>query len=312
MIFPFRDSGTHDDMTENRSVPFKNLRYSLATAIIVSGSALVSFAQLPASTSLATQQLKNWLEAYDNPDWNVYMSFAEKHFITLPEPMLRNLPFRNMTGGFVLKTIEAEAPIQATAIIQEQDTDQIARVVVEVEPSEPHRIFKLHPEPIAPPHLNEQELIDHTRQVLERMTLADKFAGDVLIAKDGRVIFAQAYGLADREHRIPNTLHTRFGMASVGKMFTAVATLHLVKARKIKLDDAVGKYLTDYPNQEVASKVTIRELLNHTGGTGDISARSWSRMLARCTLTKITSGCLRAARPGSSQVAVSSTAIMAM
>ncbi|MGH9663979.1 MAG: serine hydrolase domain-containing protein, partial [Bryobacteraceae bacterium] len=113
-------------------------------------------------------------------------------------------------------------------------------------------------------------LIDRTRRLLERMTLADKFAGDVLIAKDGRVIFAQAYGLADREHRIPNTLHTRFGMASVGKMFTGVAILQLVRAEKIKLDDPVGKYLTDYPNRQVASKVTIRELLNHTGGTGDI------------------------------------------
>lgn len=145
-----------------------------------------------------------------------------------------------------------------------------------MEPSGLHRIVKLQPVPIAPPHLNEQLLIDRTRQLLDRMTLADKFAGDVLIAKDGRAILAQAYGLADREHRIPNALRTRFGMASVAKMFTAVATLQLVEAGKVKLDDPVGKYLTDYPNQEVASKVTIRDLLNHTGGTGDIFGPEFS------------------------------------
>lgn len=243
-------------------------RASAAFALL--SFALLSFAQTIASTHAATQRLKNWLAAYGGDDWNAYLAFVKRNFVTEPEPMLRYPPFRNMTGGFDLKKIEAETPVQTTAIIQEHDTDQMARIVVEVESSEPHRIVKLHPEPIAPPHLNERELIDRTRRLLERMTLADRFAGDVLIAKDGRAIFAQGYGLADREQRIPNTLYTRFGMASVAKMFTAVATLQLVEAGKIKLDDPVGKYLTDYPNQEVASKVTIRELLNHTGGTGDI------------------------------------------
>jgi CubicO group peptidase (beta-lactamase class C family) len=44
----------------------------------------------------------------------------------------------------------------------------------------------------------------------------------------------------------------------------------LVQAGKIKLQDPVGKYITNYPNQEIATKVTIHELLTHTGGTGDI------------------------------------------
>lgn len=68
--------------------------------------------------------------------------------------MFRNRDFRNLTG-FDLKKIEAEAPVQVTAIIQDRDTDQMARIVVAVERSEPHRILNLHPEPIAPPHLNE-------------------------------------------------------------------------------------------------------------------------------------------------------------
>ena len=55
----------------------------------------------------------------------------------------------------------------------------------------------------------------------------------------------------------------------MNKMFTAVATLQLVQANKLGLNDALGKCLTDYPNKEVAA-VTIHELLTHTGGTGDI------------------------------------------
>jgi CubicO group peptidase (beta-lactamase class C family) len=54
----------------------------------------------------------------------------------------------------------------------------------------------------------------------------------------------------------------------MNKMFTAVSTLQLVQAGKLSLDGTVGQYLTDYPNAEVA-KVTIRQLLTHSGGTGD-------------------------------------------
>jgi D-alanyl-D-alanine carboxypeptidase len=231
--------------------------------------ALVSFAQTPPSTHSASQQLKNWLAAYDGTDWEGYLALVRKSFVTEPEPMFRYPPFLDLTGGFTLKKIEAETATRVKALIQERNTDQMARIVVEVEMAEPHRIVKLHPEPVAPPHLNEKELIDRTRQLLHDMTSADKFSGAVLVAKNGQSVFAQAYGFADREHHIPNSLDTRFGMASMTKMFTAVATLQLVKAGKLKLDDPIGKYLPDYPNREVASEVTIRQLLSHTGGTGD-------------------------------------------
>jgi CubicO group peptidase (beta-lactamase class C family) len=92
----------------------------------------------------------------------------------------------------------------------------------------------------------------------------------VLIAHNGKPVFTQAYGLADREHKIPNTLKTRFRIGSLNKVFTAVATLQLAQQGKLRLDDPIGKYLTDYPDKIVATKVTIHQLLTHTGGTGDI------------------------------------------
>ncbi len=94
----------------------------------------------------------------------------------------------------------------------------------------------------------------------------DEFSGAVLVAKDGRVLFERAYGPADRKHRIPNTLRTRFRIGSMNKMFTAVAILQLVEAGKVKLTARLGTYLPDYPNREVATKVTIHQLLTHTGG----------------------------------------------
>ena len=122
--------------------------------------------------------------------------------------------------------------------------------------------------------------------VLHRMTEADalkavsaradklasehELSGAVLIAKDDRVLFSHAYGLADRHRRIPNTIRTRFRIGSMNKMVTAVAILQLVEAGKVRLAAPLGTYLRDYPNRDVASKVTIHQLLTHTGGTGDI------------------------------------------
>jgi CubicO group peptidase (beta-lactamase class C family) len=99
---------------------------------------------------------------------------------------------------------------------------------------------------------------------------ADEFAGAVLVARHGKVLLNDAWGRADRKARTANTPATRFRIGSMNKMFTAVATLQLVEAHKLALDDPIGKHLPDYPNKEVATKVTVRHLLTHTGGTGDI------------------------------------------
>ncbi len=60
-------------------------------------------------------------------------------------------------------------------------------------------------------------------------------------------------------------------------MSTAVATLQLVEAGKLARNDPIGKYLTDYPNKDVASQVTVRHLLTHTGGTGNIFGPAFER-----------------------------------
>jgi D-alanyl-D-alanine carboxypeptidase len=104
----------------------------------------------------------------------------------------------------------------------------------------------------------------------EELAGEDQFSGAVLVAKQGRVLFRHAYVLADRSRRIPNTIRTRFRIGSMNKMFTAVAILQLVEAGKVKLTAPLGKYLPAYPNHELATKVTIHQLLTHTGGTGDI------------------------------------------
>jgi CubicO group peptidase (beta-lactamase class C family) len=118
--------------------------------------------------------------------------------------------------------------------------------------------------------MTEADAVNALSARADKLAGKDELSGAVLIAKDNRVLFSHAYGLADRKRRIPNTIRTRFRIGSMNKMFTAVSILQLVEAGKVKLTAPLGAYLRDYPNRDVATKVTIHQLLTHTGGTGDI------------------------------------------
>lgn len=98
----------------------------------------------------------------------------------------------------------------------------------------------------------------------------EKFSGVVLVAKDGEIRLERAYGKRDAREAHENTVDTRFNLASAGKMFTAVAILQQVAAGRVSLDTTVGEVLKDYPNNDFANRITIRQLLTHTAGAGDI------------------------------------------
>ena len=89
------------------------------------------------------------------------------------------------------------------------------------------------------------------------------------MARGNTILLREAYGLADRNKKIPNTVGTRFRTASISKMFTAVAILRLVQEGKLNLDDPIGRIVPALAGKPVAH-VTIQQLLTHTSGTGDI------------------------------------------
>lgn len=116
---------------------------------------------------------------------------------------------------------------------------------------------------------NDSALVDMVGQKVQSLVSSDDFSGVVLIAKRGKPIFRMAYGFADKEKRIANTLETRFNLGSIIKSFTAVTIYRLVEQGKIQFSDPIKKFLPDYPNNIAAEKVTIRHLLNMTSGIGD-------------------------------------------
>ncbi|HXW89586.1 MAG TPA: serine hydrolase domain-containing protein [Terriglobales bacterium] len=104
---------------------------------------------------------------------------------------------------------------------------------------------------------------------LEPYVDSGNFAGDILVERNGRIVFERSYGFADRERRIHNTPATRFHIASMSMQFTAGAVLRLVDAGSIRLDELVG---TIVPGISGADRITIRDLLTERSGLPDINS----------------------------------------
>src|SRR5688572_22532162 len=118
--------------------------------------------------------------------------------------------------------------------------------------------------------LSEADTVAALTKFADEAAKGDRFSGAILVARNDNILLQRAWGHADREKGTAASVETRFRMGSMNKMFTAIAVLQLIEAGKLGLNDPILKYLPDYPNRDLASKVTVRSLLTHTGGTGDI------------------------------------------
>ena len=145
---------------------------------------------------------------------------------------------------------------------------------------------ELPPGVVPPPKLTLPALAQAIDERAASAAAKDQFSGAILLAQRGRVLLQKAYGLADRSVRKPNTLDTQFRFGSMGKLFTAVAIMQLVEEGKIDLQAPVGRYLTNYPNQDIATRVTVAHLLSHTGGVGDIFGPEFDRSKQSLRTTK--------------------------
>jgi CubicO group peptidase (beta-lactamase class C family) len=103
-------------------------------------------------------------------------------------------------------------------------------------------------------------LIDKYMQQIVRLK---DFSGVILIAKKDRVIYKKAFGWANQEWNVPNTIDTKFRIGSNTKTFTAVAILQLVDKGILSLEDKLTRFFPDFPKGD---SVTVRMLLNHTSG----------------------------------------------
>ena len=94
------------------------------------------------------------------------------------------------------------------------------------------------------------------------------FSGAVLVSQERQTIFEGAYGFASRQLNVPNTPATRFHIASLTKMFIAMAALILVEDGRIVLDERPATYLPALSSLD--ERIKLQHLLSHTSGLRDV------------------------------------------
>jgi hypothetical protein len=226
----------------------------------------------------AGKVLAGYLEAMNAGNKDKLEAFIKAHRPDRPDALDRMLDLRWNLGGLDLYTIESSQALSIQAVVHEREGNgNYHRMSVTVSDGDPAVITKITLTRIPPPagapvpeRLTQRAAVAAWKAEIDKAASGGKFSGVWLWSKNGKVITSGARGKADRERGIDNTLDTRFRIGSMNKMFTAVATLQLMERGKLSLDDPIGKILPDYPNAQVASKVKVRHLLSHTGGTGNI------------------------------------------
>jgi D-alanyl-D-alanine carboxypeptidase len=106
---------------------------------------------------------------------------------------------------------------------------------------------------------------DEVDRYVEARLKANNVPGtSMAVLRNGKIIKARGYGLADVELNVPATENTVYQWASVTKQFTAAAIVLLAEEGKVRFDDLVSRH---YMNAPAAwSNVTVRHLLTHTSG----------------------------------------------
>ncbi len=109
---------------------------------------------------------------------------------------------------------------------------------------------------------NKKYQIDEIMKTYHKYNMFD---GSVLVAENGKLIYKNAFGLANREWNIPNTTDTKFMIGSVSKPITALLMLIQVQKGLISLDKTISDYIPEFSKKN-GSRITIRQLLSHTSG----------------------------------------------
>jgi CubicO group peptidase (beta-lactamase class C family) len=252
-------------------------RLLLASAAIAAGLGLMTPRQASSQSTKRAREVVALINAGSPPAIRAYVDSAFAGRMK-SLPMQAHLDFflgqREQSGGFEWVEVQEETPGATTALLKGKLTGEPIAVMVRTETSAPYRITGIGQRPprvtasSEPRVASDAEMAKVLEQYVTALAKADVFSGAVLLAKDGRTLYAGAFGEANKDFGVPNKLDTKFNLGSMNKMFTSVAIAQLVEQGKLSYDDPLSKFLPDYPSADAAKKIRIKHLLTHTSGLG--------------------------------------------
>ncbi|MBE7172674.1 MAG: beta-lactamase family protein [Williamsia sp.] len=174
-------------------------------------------------------------------------------------------------GPVKVHRIKTVSPTEAEALVQSLRYEAWWRVVVITDSSQQFKehhmgLVRVTDEVLQTGALSDTQLKTEIEDFLRRQMAYQSFCGNILIRSKNKTLYARSFG--NNATGQPNTFKQPFGMASVSKLFTAVAILQLVDKKALGLETKVATVLPELKNKKLAH-ITVQQLLSHTAGMGD-------------------------------------------
>jgi len=269
--------------------PTRSLAASLAILLLVACPSLAApptpipdtpagrrFADLMALTDAGDEAA---IKAYVSDNFSEGMKRTGPHDPGIVSFLIDNV--RHFHGFEVVRSISAVGDQVTMLVRSRSNADRWIRYVVKVEAVAPNLVEGLFLMPATPGDvpvvagetLEPDAAVAAFAKEVDRVIASGSFSGVVLLARGGQIAVQRAAGEANRGDHVPVKADTVFGIASMGKMFTAVTIGRLVEQGRIGWNDLVAKHLQGWLPDEAAKTVTIHQLLTHTAGLGDYLSR---------------------------------------
>ena len=228
----------------------------------------------------AGKRVAGWIAAFNTGDDAAMRKYFSENMA--PEAIARrpieerfgiNRDMRDAFGTVDLRKVVQAGESLVTVVFATREG--FVQLGFEFEPQPPHHLIRIFGEPTNDPDLppplkvSEPEAVTAIEKAVAEAVAADQFSGTMLVARDGRPLLLEAWGLASVEHNTPNRTDTKYNLGSINKIFTRLAIGQLVQDGELLFGDTLGKILPDYPNAEARQKVTVRHLLEMRSGIGD-------------------------------------------
>lgn len=233
------------------------------------------------------KQTRSLLEALNSGKADTIRSFVSGQF---SEDFLKQFPvdshveilsgFAERSGELIPERVLASSDVRMRLLVKGRKSGQESIIIIRVAAAAPHKIegigisnaqpWDTLPLPEVPKgKATEKQVAEYLDAFLKPLVAADAFSGSVLVAKDGKVAYRKAFGMANRAWNAKNQPDTKFNLGSMNKMLTSVAIAQLMEQGKLDWSDPLGKSLPDWPNKDAQEKVKLSQLLTHTSGMGD-------------------------------------------
>jgi CubicO group peptidase (beta-lactamase class C family) len=265
-------------------------RARIAQSLIVMSLAVMTLASTASAQESAVDLLQSYFAALNAGDHAAMVEFYEdgvteefRNRRSVDEDRAFYERIRNDLGTVKVEELRRAGPAKAVATVRSERMEMPVEFTFDLVDG---RIGDLSVRIGGPPggraavlELPESggdaELVAALDRQLVELAAADRFTGVVLLARDGEPFFHRGYGPAERRSGRAIDTGTRFDVGSITKLLTRIAIGQLAQDGKLELEDPIAEHLPDYPDAEVASKVTIQHLLDHSSGLGDIFNERW-------------------------------------